>query len=242
VRAALLAAVEGLPRRGEVEALKAILLGLSVDTTWRWEMQRPLDSVDHYRRFWGNAIRDLAPDPRLQPGRPQVQRYRSSVAVGQQLTMSTRLVDRTYRPVRLADLHVKVTKPSGVHFSVYPLDGRGSPGLYEYDLDIDEPGKWSVETTHEQKTVLETFTAGDSREELEDPRARPDAMTALADATGGRMYTPDQVDALLNKLDLSPRHDARTYTVAVWNRPLVMILIIITVSLDCLIRKRRGMV
>ncbi len=221
---------------------KGKVLALSVDTTWRWEMQRPADGPDYFRRFWGNAIRVLAPDPRLQPGRPQVQRYRSNVAVGQQLTMSTRLVSKTYRPVRGANVRVRVAKPSGKEYSVFPRDGRGTPGLYEYDLDIDEPGQWSVTTSYEDKEVLEQFSAGDSREELQDPRARPQPMARLAEATGGKLFTADQLASLLKELKLSPRHDAKTYTIAIWNRPLVMILIVLAVALDCLIRKRRGMV
>ncbi len=221
---------------------KGKVLGLAADTTWRWEMQRPADGVDYFRRFWGNALRVLAPDPRLQPERPQVQRYRSSVAVGQRLTMSTRLVNKIYRPVRHADVEVKVGKPSGREFLVYPQDGRGSPGLYEYDIEIDEPGKWTVATTYNQKTAVEEFVAGDSLEELEDPRARPRAMARFAEATGGKVFTSAQLPALLKQLQLSPRRETRTYTVAIWNRPIVMILIILAVALDCLIRKRRGMV
>ena len=51
---------------------KGQVLSLSADTTWRWEMMRPEEGEDYFRRFWGNAVRTLAPDPRLAPNRPQI--------------------------------------------------------------------------------------------------------------------------------------------------------------------------
>lgn len=221
---------------------KGNVLALAADTTWRWEMQVAADSPDYYRRFWGNAVRSLAPDPRLQPGRPQVQRNRAAVPVGKRLTLSTRLVNKLFRPIRQADLEVSVTKPSGRTLKIYPQDGRGSPGLYEYDLDIDEAGRWNVATRYAEQTVTEEFTAGDKRDELQDPRARPELMASFATATGGKSFTPEQLPALLERLQLKPRQLTQNYCIAIWNRPLILVLMTLVVCLDCLIRKRRGMV
>ncbi|MFM7292878.1 MAG: glutamine amidotransferase, partial [Planctomycetia bacterium] len=58
------------------------VLGLSADTTWRWEMMRPADGEDYFRRFWGNVVRAIAPDPRLQPDRPQIGRLEAAAEVG----------------------------------------------------------------------------------------------------------------------------------------------------------------
>ncbi len=221
---------------------KGAVLSLTADTTWRWQMQRPADGPDYYRRFWGNAIRVLAPDPRLQPERPLVQRYRSAVPVGRQLTMSARLVNALYRPLRNADVEIEVTPPDGPALLLYPQDGVGSPGLYEYDLDIDQPGQWTVTTRYQDKSVVESFMAGDHLEALQDPRARPQEMAAFAELTGGRSFAPGQLDELVGQLPVTPRQEMQTYTVAVWNRPVVMLLMVLAVVLDCLIRKRRGMV
>lgn len=218
------------------------VLGLAIDTTWRWEMMRPEVGEDYYRRFWGNAMRVLAPDPRLEPDRPQITRQQSSVAVGRTLKLSTRLVDSIYQPVRGADVRVKVTSPSGRITHYLPRDGRDTPGLYSYEIPLDEAGPWQVAVTNQDKTVTETITAGNGFEELDDPRANLPAMTTFATATGGKAFAAADANALLASIDLTPRLVAETATVAVWNLPLTMILLILLVCLDCWLRKRRGMV
>jgi uncharacterized membrane protein len=221
---------------------KGQVLALAADTTWRWEMMRPADGEDYFRKFWGNAIRALAPDPRIQPDRPQVMRYESSTPVGQTITLATRLVDTVFRPVTGADVLVKVTSPSGKITDIYPRDGRSAPGLYEYQLPLDEAGEWAVATTYKDQTTTEKVLAGSGDEELADPAAKFDAMSEFATATGGKAFAAADASGLLKQLDLSPRHSTRPVAVALWNLPLTMVLLVGLVCLDTWIRKRKGMV
>jgi len=267
---------------------KGKVLSLTVDTTWRWEMLRPRgdeeegvpEGTDYFRRFWGNAIRYLAPDPRLNPERPQIDRQEADAAVGQTITLTTRLVDKFFNPLRNADLTVRVTAPSGKVVRMYPADSFSKQGVYEYDVALTEPGDWRVEAVHKEAEVMaaiekarrnlaaakkkknkaliaqmtraleeaqsliavEEIRAGESRAELEDPRARPAVMQSFALATGGRAFRPNEGEELIKTLDLATHEVSRSYTVAVWNLPAVMVLFIGLVGLDCLIRKRRGQV
>jgi uncharacterized membrane protein len=141
---------------------KGKVLATTIDTTWRWEMMRPRGSdvdnepegVDYFRRFWGNAVRHVAPDPRLEPELPQIARRQSQVAVGDTVNLQTRLVDRVFKPIRSADLTVRVRAPSGAEHRIFPADSRSEPGLYHYAVTVDEPGIWVVSATHREDTVL----------------------------------------------------------------------------------------
>jgi uncharacterized membrane protein len=218
------------------------VLGLSADTTWRWEMMRPAEGEDYFRKFWGNAIRSLAPDPRIQPDRPQVMRQQAAAVVGKTIKLSTRLLDAVYKPVRKADVRVKVTSPGGKVTHQLPRDGRDTPGLYEYEVALDEAGPWRVEVTHKDKTFTETITAGTGLDELDEPRANPTAMAEFAAATGGRSFTPKEAATLLETIDLAPRSVGETVVVPVWNLPLTMAVLVGLICLDCWLRKRRGLV
>lgn len=221
---------------------KGQVLSLSADTTWRWEMMRPEDGDDYFRRFWGNVIRALAPDPRVAPNRPQIIRHETNTPVGQTITLSTRLVDSVYKPVRDADLDVKVTSPSGKVTHIYPRDGRESPGLYEYEVMLNEPGSWEIAAAYKDQVSTEYLVAGESASELDDPRAKPQAMAVFAKATGGESFTPEQGEELMRRLDLSPKFSSEVTTVGIWDLPIVMIFFVTLVCIDCLVRKRRGMV
>jgi len=157
------------------------VLSLAMDTTWRWQMLRPRGSEragipegpDYFRQFWGNAVRYLAPDPRLTPERPSIVRQSSDAAVGQTLELATRLVDRFYRPIRQADLTVRVTTPSGRAWRIYPADSRGAPGVYPYRVTLDEPGEWMVTATHREADVWAAIA--DAERDLEAARASGEA-------------------------------------------------------------------
>jgi hypothetical protein len=221
---------------------KGTVFSLAVDTTWLWEMKRPAEGEDYYRRFWGNVVRSIAPDPRLEPNKPQIVKHQSETAVGQTITLSTRLVDGVYQPIRNADLIVKVTSPSGKITTYYPADGRSTPGLYEYDVALTEAGDWQVSTSYKNQTTTEKIRAGLSSQELDDPRAMPEAMNRLATATGGKMFkSSDSAASIIQALNLEPRHFTQSATIAVWNLPACMVLFVALVCVDCLIRKRRGM-
>lgn len=221
---------------------KGQVLSLSTDTTWRWELMRPEDGDDYFRRFWGNAIRTLAPDPRLAPNRPQITRYETNTPVGTTINLSTRLVDQVYQPLSNADLNVQVTSPTGKITNIYPHDGRESPGLYEYQVTLDEPGAWEIIARYKDQISTEHIFAGESNEELDDPRAKPQAMESFAKATGGQSFKPEEADQLLARLDLTPKTSVATTTVAIWDLPAVMCAFIAILCFDCLVRKRRGMV
>lgn len=222
---------------------KGMVLSLAVDTTWLWEMQRPAEGEDYFRRFWGNALRAVAPDPRVEPGKPQIIRHQSETAVGQTITLSTRLVDGVFQPIRNADLKVKVTSPSGKIGHIYPADGRSTAGLYEYDVALTEAGEWQVATTYKEQVTVDKIRAGSSLQELDDPRARPDAMAAFAKASGGKSFNAEEaVKNLVQSMKLTPRHVQQSISIAIWNLPATMIAFILLVCIDCLIRKRRGMV
>ena len=89
--------------------------------------------------------------------------------------------------------------------------------------------------------MVEHIVAGDSREELDDPRARPEVMAEFAEATGGRAFTPEDASILAEAINLSSSRFTQTTAVAVWNLPITMILLVGLVCADCFIRKRRGM-
>ena len=221
---------------------KGMVFSLAIDTTWLWEMKRPAEGEDYFRRFWGNVVRSVAPDPRLEPNKPQIIRHQTETSVGQTITLSTRLVDGIYQPIRNAELNVKITSPSGKISHIYPADGRSTPGLYEYDIALIEAGDWEVSTTYKNQTSTEKVHAGSSLQEMDDPRARPEAMKEFARATGGKSFTPaEAAKELVKSLNLEPRHFSQSATIPVWNLPSVMTLFILLVCLDCLLRKRRGM-
>ena len=85
------------------------------------------------------------------------------------------------------------------------------------------------------------FRRGESNEDFDDPR-QAGGNGFIRQGNRRAAVLAAQADELLNRIDLTPRTSVETTTVAVWDLPAVMTLFIIILCLDCLIRKRRGMV
>mgnify|MGYP001277724830 FL=1 len=182
----MLATVEteegSLPSMAYQKIGRGNVLALTIDTTWRWEFQRPRGSeadgvaegTDYFRRFWGNAIRMVAPDPRLQPERPQIDRREKRAEVGQSVNLKTRLVDKVFNPIRNADLVARITSPGGKEIALYPADSQSNPGIYEYKFEIDEAGLWEVRTIHKEKEVLAAIAKAKTDLEKAEARAKED--------------------------------------------------------------------
>ncbi len=232
---------ERLPLMAEHPVGRGKVLSLAFDTTWRWQMHGPAEREDYYRRFWGNVVRYLAPDPRVDPKRPQVLREQARNPVGSTLALSTRLIDDRYMPIRSAELRVEVQAPSGRRTVLLPTDSRQEPGTYRYDVFLDEPGAWSVTTRHRDRVETERLVAGGGGSEMDDARADRAAMAALAAATGGHVLDGAALEADLARIPLPVRTRVRTTALALWNHPLTLIVLIGLVTLDCLVRKRRGL-
>lgn len=220
---------------------KGKVLALAADTTWRWQMLGPERRQEHYRQFWGNALRYLAPDPRLQPDRAQAMPAESDAQVGMTVPLTTRLVDKRFRPIRDADLTIAAIRPSGRTTVFYPADSIQEPGVYQIDLRLDEPGAWLVRSAFNNETSEQRLLVEDGPDELADPRAQPERMAAFAAGTGGRAFSAAEAPTLPSALALTPRHRRETLSVALWNCPLAMLLLLGVIGVDCLVRKRRGL-
>lgn len=218
------------------------VLSLACDTTWQWEMQRQTDEVDNYRTFWGRAVRFVAADPRTRPGRTSIITQSSRPVVGTEFPLATTLLDANYGPVRNADLRVEVVQPSGRKLLIFPSDSGAAPGVYRYAVPLPEKGLYKVTAEFQGTTTVREIIAGDAPAEMDDPGADPSSLRLLAQETGGRAGTAEELDGVLNAMTLEPERFREKVTVTLWNLPLVAVLLMAAVCADCYIRKRNGLV
>lgn len=217
------------------------VLSAAFDTGWRWQLARTTKESS-FRTFWGNAIRFLAPDPRREPNQPTIEAYGGRPAVGDTLHLASELLDDFYQPVSKAPLEAHVTRPSGQVVRHYPSDIPEAPGLYEYDIQLPEPGEYKVETYYlGKKRSDRTFEVRPQADEFLDVSPDATALRELAEATGGVSVRPDELDKLMAAIDVTPEHAQELAVVPLWNHPLTLLAFILVVCLDCLVRKRGGL-
>lgn len=230
-----------LPVLATMKIGRGRVLSAACDTSWRWQLARTTKE-SYARIFWGNAIRYLAPDPRREPNTPTIERYGGRPAVGDTVHLASEMLDELYQPIRKAPLEVRVTRPDGEVVRHYPSDIPEAPGLYEYDIALPEAGDYRVETYYQDKKRSERVVeVKEQADEFLNVAPNFAALTGLAEKTKGVCVKPNELDKLKAALDVEPRYESDTATVALWNHPLTVIAFILIVCIDCLVRKRGGL-
>ena len=214
------------------------VLATAADTLWRWQLQADFDDPP-LTMLLANAVRYLAPPPDRRPDTPNIGFADAVPQVGQEMVLSTVLKDRNFDPVRNAELVVTVTRPDGASERLYPRDLPEEPGYYEYRVPLDLPGTYKVAAKHGANEVTREFVAGVAAGEFADLSPDRDAMARFAQAAGGEVVA--QLPAWLARAGLEPSRRVAQCSLEVWNSPLVLLLFLALVSLDCFIRKRAGL-
>lgn len=215
------------------------VLAAAVDTLWRWQLQPEFEDPP-LTMLLANMVRYLAPPPGKKPETPNVAIGDGTPQVGQDLILSTTLKDAHFDPIRNAELVVTVTKPDAGSYRIYPRDLPEEPGHYEYRVALDQPGPYKVTSKFGKQETSREFLAGASAGEYADLSADREGIDRLLNAAGGELADGD-VNTWLKSLDASPSQLRAARDLEVWNSPLVLVLFLLLVSVDCYIRKRQGL-
>lgn len=214
------------------------VLAAATDTLWRWQLQADFDDPP-LTMLLANAVRYLAPPPGNKPENPNVSFEDATPQVGQDMLLATVLKDRSFDPIRNAELAVTVTRPDGGTQHLYPRDLPEEPGYYDYRVQLDQPGTYKILAKHGKIESQREFVAGAATGEFADLSPDKTAMEKLTKAAGGELLS--DLSGWLAKTGTQPILRPAECDLEVWNSPLVLVLFILLVCADCYLRKRAGL-
>lgn len=233
-------------------ARSAAFLGYGL---YRWKLlsegpQRTRGNVDvtsFFDTFIGNAVRwtSVRDDER----RIRIRPTRSLYASGESVTFTASIFDASLQPVESADVRVRITGPERREVVLAPLgNGRYATvvgPLPAGDYAFDGVAKHS-ESGAEIGREDGRFSVGDVSLEDASLTLNTSFLRSLADRTGARFVTPDNLDALVDAISADPRMKsvAKTFDRELVLRylPWLLIIAISAFALEWTVRKRRGLV
>jgi len=219
-------------------------LAVLTDGLWRWAFAPPdrEDARRAYSAFWAQAIRTLAGGADLPAGAElSITTRPGAVEPGEPARIEARA-----RPGSIAAsaLPVEVVAPDG---SARTLTARRAPGdeAWRATLTPDLPGVWRISA---QAPELDAQAEGMLVVRRDDAEAtasgaRPAALAALAEATGGRTLPVDSPEALLAWLDEAPAHasgDSGERLRPLWRHPWALALLAGLLLGEWIVRRARG--
>jgi len=221
------------------------VLMLNIDSTWRWRYEH--GDVYHYR-YWGNVLRWLIATPLEGEGKyVQVSTDKPKYRQGELVTVTARVKDTSYYPFTAGPVFIEVTDPfAGVERVQLELQDAKS-GLYEGRFTATSGGSWHIQSVvpdlgDEGSEAALTIEVTMEELEARSLRMRADLLRNLATLTGGRFHMLDTAATVPE--EIAQRDSTRTVPsrTGLWDTYYVILLFAAFITVEWLLRKRKGYV
>lgn len=220
-------------------------LALPVQDTWLWQMHAdvPLDDTSH-EVFWQQLLRWMVEGV---PELVELRADRERAEPGEAIRLSATVLDSGYVEVNDARVEAIAANAAGETHAVPLTWSVDQDGVYQGDLRLDTPGDWtvSVQAVRDGLTIgLDDLhlRVGPSDAEYFDAGLRAQTLRRLAEETGGRYYTPADVDRLAEDLTVTGAGVTLTEQRDLWDMPALFFLLLGLIVAEWGFRRVRGLV
>ena len=195
---------------------------LATATTWRWQMRTPPDDPRH-GLFWRQLLRQLA-ETAQRPRNVDLTMDAGGIVV----RASVR--NKLFEPAANVSANAVITNPdrSETQLSLTPGDlpgvlavryVPGAPGIYRVDVNIEDPtGK---------ETITRFIPTGAQNQEYFRPVQNEPLLRRMAQATGGRYWTPDDVAGITAALTFASSGIRTVELLPLWHMPALFGLLML---------------
>jgi len=210
---------------------------------WRWHlvMQRIQPGFDFYEKLVRNSVRWLVSteESKLFRVTPDKEIYRT----GESIVFDAQAYFEDYTPRDNLDVSVTVSGEQ-VNREIF-LQGKGN-GLYEGKLGILPDGDYRYRAVAREGEVAAgadsgKFTVEPFRLEYQRTTADRQLLYKVARASGGALVPADSLGELAQSLQFADRVVTNKKDVALWQRWPLLLLLVLTLSAEWYLRKRKGM-
>lgn len=175
------------------------VLYIGLDSTWQWRYKV---GDRYFVRFWSQAVQFLTLSRLLgQNRRLQIVADHDSYEAGQTASLSVRALDASFQPRRAEDISIVIEEQGGKDQPGKRHEIRGflepdREGVYSAVFKIPYEGHFTATVQDAGETARLEFDAKRARLEFREPEADWAAMAQMAERSGGRIVTLDNLDKL----------------------------------------------
>jgi hypothetical protein len=240
VRSAQPGTTDRLPLIVHMRYGKGQVLYVALDSTWRW---RHLWGETHFDRFWGQMIRNLAPERDEGRRQSQIRLSRATCAVGDPVEINALAYETDNRPVQGDGLTISLSTGEtnlpplllqrGFTLGAGEFKGRWSPPRDgSYLVRIDGPGLIPAAAL---------LRVGPLRSELNETAPDPLLLKQIADLSGGTVFDPAALAKLPDLLPNTRRVTEQQSRQTMWDNWVLFCLLAGANLTELFLRKRWGL-
>ncbi|MGE0812516.1 MAG: glutamine amidotransferase [Vicinamibacterales bacterium] len=212
--------------------------------SWLWQMHATIPVEDQTHEIFVRQLMRWLVDGVPEP--VELTTAADRVDPGQPLALTAEVADASFVAVNDATVTATVTAPDGSTAAV-PLTWNGQrDGVYTGTAPTSVAGWYeaTVEATRGETSLGRStahVNAGPGDAEFAEATRQMAALTRLADDTGGRAYTPETADALVEDIKYTGRGITSVEERELWNAPIVLLLLLGLLSAEWGYRRAVGL-
>ena len=222
------------------------VIGVLGEGLWNWQMMSPAIAKQFkhpiYEEFWSKLIGWLAMGSDFLPGHEvALSLGSSSVKLGetQLVEVSLKKADPEFKPV------LKLQNPAGKIQKITLTKPSAQQNSYQASIPMDTPGVYTLTLETPGKTpakLSRKFNVYDTDFERLNVAANPNVMREIANASGGKFLTLDQMSNLTNELKkLSASRQKSARPAYIWDQWLILVVLLGWAGAEWIIRKKVGL-
>ena len=211
---------------------------------WRWDlmMTRFGENNNVYGQLLNNVARWVEASSNIK--RVRLHLDKQTFHLGEEVPFYVDVFDQDYRPASDATVALTIRDGKSVHDVLgQKVDNGKYSALYHPESTGDHilTAQAFIDNSIVGSDTL-LFTIGEYSMELSNTELQQTFLKSLAEASGGSYIPPDSLEILAKKLQPQPIQKNLIRQFAVWNNSHILIIIILLLSAEWFIRKKKGMV
>ena len=211
--------------------------------TWRW--RRIGHDAEYFNRFWVQTVRYLIEGRSLEGKRRGiVEAERARYDLGERVQITAQLKDASYKPLEVASVSATRRHNDGeiTPFQLAPVPNQ--PGTYEATLTPQRTGRYTITVeppveTVEPVTIETNFSVSLPSAEANEAWLNKAQLVALAEASGGKYFSIDELDQLVAAIPDKTRHiDLQSKPLPLWDTRNLLFVLVGLLCVEWAVRKK----
>jgi len=210
---------------------------------WRWKFLVAEDRqfAGAYETFFINLIKWISKDPGTKNVNIEVNK--KGLPLGEQLFTSVQLYDASFNPVIDGEIKLIISGPTGEFEAIATNTGKGH---YSWSFIPNSEGSYKIKAVAYKNDV----NLGNNEIEINVlpvnsefifTKQDNDFLKNLAETTDGQYFNSENFKDIIPFLPTTPETTSTTVNYDLWNKLYTLLLIILLLSIEWFIRKRKGL-
>lgn len=212
---------------------------LGTASTWRWKMRLPHEDQRHYT-FWRQLLHAVAADA---PPRTSLMTANKVYDDERKIVVSAELHNEKFEAINNAAVELTLTSDAGATATQQMVASGQGDGRYTATMQANAAGLYRLSMkakagATDVGTLQTHFRRNDGIVEHFGTQQNRPLLQRIADSTGGRYWSLDQLDDIPDAMRYSKAGIVERQTLDLWNLPALFLLLLALKAAEWLLRMK----